>query len=164
MDVERIIPNFVFDWSLQFKTAVLCLGAIFLLLASYIRPEVSFLVWAPVFLVGALTEWLIVATVYVEMGQMEDDIENTYREVKQVEEDIIETRKKVETARQRLQGLANETYDIQGSAGQFNSLEPGGNLHPEEADFHSHENAPEERLTELERRIEKLEQEEEYRF
>lgn len=155
--VDRIIPDLVFSWSLQFKTLVLIAGAVILLFSSFIRPETSIVVWGPLFLFGGLIEWLIVATVYLEMEELENEIEQTYDDVKTAEKEIIETRDKVETAWMRLQALANETYDIQGSTDQFNSLEPGGHSPPEEEDFHSYTETPEERIDELERKLERLE-------
>lgn len=91
------------------------------------------------------------------MERLENEIEQTYDNVKSVEEEIIETRNKVGTARMRLQALANETYDIQGSTDQFKSLEPGGHTPPEQVDLHSYSETPEEQVTELERKIERLE-------
>lgn len=155
--VERVIPGFVFDWSIQFKTGVIALGASLLLLAAILRPDVSILIWGPIFMAGGLIEWVIVATVYLEMEQLENEIEDTYNEVKEIERDIIETRDKVETARNRLQGLANETYDIQGSGDQFNELEPGGFSDPIDVDLPPHQEGPEERLRQLERRVDDLE-------
>lgn len=43
--VDRIIPDIVFSWSLQFKTFVLIVGAVILLFSSFIRPETSIIVW-----------------------------------------------------------------------------------------------------------------------
>jgi len=157
--VERIIPEIIFDWSLHFKTAVIMTGAIVVLFSSVIRPEVSILIWGPILLLGGLLEWMIVATVYLEMEQLENDIDSTYREVKNIEREIIETENKVEIARNRLQGLANETYDIEDGRGQFQSLEPGGFSSPEDVDFQSYEETAKERLNHLEKKVEDLERE-----
>lgn len=155
--VERLIPEFVFEWSLYFKTAVLILGATILLFASYIRPEVSILYWGPIFLFGGLIEWVMVATVHVQIQNLDEDIEQTYEKVKEAERDILETRDKAETTQTQVKGLARETYDLDRTE-YFDSLEPGGHTPPGQVDL-SYEESPRERLEELERRVQAIERE-----
>lgn len=154
MQIERgHIPSIILERSLAFKTAVLITAAIIILGATLLRPHYPLLIWGSLFIAGGLLEWVIVLTVYVEMQELEAEIEETYEKTKQAERDIIESQDQIETAWNRIQGMMNEMYDIQGSGENFNTLEPGGHVDPEHVDL-DHEPNLEERVRKLEQKIE----------
>jgi len=116
ISVEEVIPEFVLEWSLAFKSAIIVIGALLLLFSSMIRPLYPFL-WMVPFLSGALIEWLIVATVYTEMSQMEKRIDKSKSEIKQAQSQIESTRTEIETARSDIAStqreVENTKYEIE---------------------------------------------------
>jgi len=105
--VEDLIPGFVLEWSLAFKSMVIVVGALLLLFSSIIRPAYPVL-WIVPFLLGALVEWLVVATVYTEMSQMENRIDQTKSEIKRTQSDIETTQGEIETAKSDIQSTQRE--------------------------------------------------------
>lgn len=155
--VERLIPGIVFEWSLQFKTMVIVIGALILLFASFIRPEFSIIIWGPIFLFGGLIEWMIVATVYLEMELLEEEVEETSEEIRQTGEDVMKTQQRVETAIMKIEGVAKETYDRKERMGMFDDLESVGHPHPGDFEDQSYDGPLEERLRQVERRLDDVE-------
>lgn len=86
--IEKILPEFLIQRSLGFKTIVLVFGAAILLISSSMRPDYPFL-WKPVFIIGALIEWLIVATVYVEIARIERDIRRSQRAIRETKDSVF---------------------------------------------------------------------------
>jgi len=108
--VEEVIPGFVLEWSLAFKSAVIVLGAVLLLFSTLIRPIYPIL-WIVPFFFGALVEWLIVATVYTEMSQMEGRIDQTKVEVKQSQSEIESTQGEIEETKSEVESTQIEVED-----------------------------------------------------
>jgi hypothetical protein len=80
VDIEEFIPEFVIQRSLGFKTSVIIIGALLLLISSYARRDYP-IIWIIPFLSGALIEWLIVATVYVEINRIQEEIERAKNDI-----------------------------------------------------------------------------------
>ena len=68
--VDRLIPDYLIERSLAFKSFVIVAGALLLLVSIFLRDTYPIL-WILPFLGGALIEWLVVATVYIEMSQID---------------------------------------------------------------------------------------------
>lgn len=123
--IEKLIPDLLLERSLAFKTAVLIVGALLLLFASIIRPDYPVL-WAIFFLAGALVEWIIVATVYIEIGMMESEIQSTesdieaaadeidtaQREVESTKKDIIEIQREVESTKEDVFSFSSDSQGV----------------------------------------------------
>ncbi|MFC3478741.1 coiled-coil domain-containing protein [Halobacterium litoreum] len=95
VEIQDLLPNYFLERSLAFKTGVLILGALLLLVSSFIRQKGDVL-WVIPFLSGALVEWFVVATVYVEMSEIEARVSDARDEIKTTASDIKETRREVE--------------------------------------------------------------------
>lgn len=106
--LERLIPDSVLDWSLHFKTVILVSGGVILLFSSYIRPEVSILIWGPVFLFGALIEWLVIATVYLEMKELEEKITRAKSEITDAKSEIRSTKKDIDETQHEIRETQTE--------------------------------------------------------
>ena len=129
--LNDIIPESILERSLAFKSLVLISGAILLLISTLIRPEYPRL-WIVLFLFGALIEWLVTATVYVEMSQIESnisdaktEIESTKKRAQTIQSEIEETQSEVMETKNEIEEIQEDTFsfisDSQGMGG--NSLE-----------------------------------------
>ena len=124
-DVESIIPDVVIERSLGLKTTVIVIGALLLLLSTYVRPDYPVL-WVIPFLLGVLIEWLIVATVYVEISQIEseidqarDEIERALREVGRIQNEVEDVQSDVTDIKDDIFSFISDSQGI----GVHDSLE-----------------------------------------
>jgi len=98
MALRSKISDWVMERSFAFKTLVIIVGALLLLVSSFMRPHYS-VIWAIPFLTGALVEWLIVATVYHELNQIESSINQTQNEIEATKEEIETIQSEIEHTR-----------------------------------------------------------------
>lgn len=98
MDLPTQVSDRVMERSFAFKTLVIIVGALLLLLSSFMRPHYPY-IWAIPFLTGALVEWLIVATVYRELNQIENSINQTQNEIETTKEEIETIQSEIEQTR-----------------------------------------------------------------
>ncbi|CDK40291.1 hypothetical protein BN903_81 [Halorubrum sp. AJ67] len=98
------------------------------MISTLIRPEYPRL-WIVLFLLGALIEWLVTATVYVEMSQIESnigeaksEIDSTKKRAKTIKSEIEETQSEVMETKSEVEGIQEDTFsfisDSQGMGGR----------------------------------------------
>jgi hypothetical protein len=176
--MEETIPDWLIERSFVFKTLVIIAGAITLLLSSYIRPSYPVL-WMPVFLFGALIEWLIVATVYIEIGEVESkilDAQDTIvatrnemvdvaelateakREISDIQQEINGTQTEIEQTMMELQETKNDTFSTMSDShrGGSRSIEHRLQNLEESVSKDRYEKGLEQRIDEVERKLDKF--------
>jgi uncharacterized protein YlxW (UPF0749 family) len=123
--VDDLIPDYFIERSLAFKTGVIIVGALLLLTSSFTREYLP-IVWIIPFLAGALIEWLVVATVYIEMSEIEDEINHVQREIQDTADEIRETREEITIAQQEINQTKEDVFSFSSGSqggGVRNSLE-----------------------------------------
>ena len=122
--MERYLPEILIERSFAFKTLVIITGAILILVGSLMRSEYPIL-WIPVFIVGALIEWLIVATVYVEIKAIENKIVEADSEIRTMVGKVNKVQADIEGTQQDIESTKDSAFsfisDSEGKAA--NSLE-----------------------------------------
>jgi hypothetical protein len=108
---ERAIPDFATEWSFAFKTGVIVAGAALLLTSSLIRPNYPML-WIPIFLVGALVEWFIVTTVYVEINDIEDETKQAQLEIQKATIEIEQTQNDIQDAKEEIESTKEDVFSF----------------------------------------------------
>lgn len=107
--VDHLIPDCLIERSLVFKSFVIVVGALLLLFSTFIRESHPRL-WILLFLSGALIEWLIVATVYTEMSQIEEMIEKRKKEIEETQSDIESTKREIEDTQAEIEEAKNNVF------------------------------------------------------
>lgn len=167
--MEDLLPDYILERSFGFKTLVVIVGAVSLLISTLLRSEYPYL-WIIPFLAGALVEWLIVATVYVEMNQIEEtavqarnDIEEALSEIERVQSEIQDTQAEIDEAKENIFSFISDSQGV----GATDSLED--RLSEVESELGldraiaGSDNLPS-RVSELERKIERIERDQNRRW
>ena len=94
LSAENLVPEFLIERSFVFKTTVLVAGILLLYASTLLRPRYPRL-WVIPFLLSGLVEWLIVVTVYIEISQIEEDIDEALSEIREVQAEVERTRSDV---------------------------------------------------------------------
>lgn len=163
----RLVPNYLLERSLTFKTTVIIVGALLLLLSTFIR-ESHPIIWILPFLGGALIEWLIVATVYTEMSKIEEEIEGTRDEIQETQSEIETTIREIEETKGEIKDAKRNIFsfisDSQG-VGVTNTIEDRISELEDEVGIgsFSRESLPD-RVASLERSVEKIERDQNRRW
>ena len=116
--IERLIPDYVVERSLVFKSYVIVVGALLLLVSTFLRDTFPIL-WIVPFLGGALIEWLVVATVYIEISQIEAMIEERKAEINRTQSEIEETQSEIEETKDNTFSRISDSQGVRAS----NSIE-----------------------------------------
>lgn len=109
--LSHLIRDYVIERSLVFKSLVIVAGALLLLVSTFLRGTYPIL-WILPFLGGALIEWLVVATVYVEMSQMEGMIEERKDELKQTQSEIESTKREIENTQAEIEKAKDDIFSF----------------------------------------------------
>lgn len=162
--VERLIPNIAIKRSFGFKTLIVFVGALLLLISALIRQSFP-LLWIIPFLAGALVEWLIVATVYVEMNEVESEIKDARQDIRKVLRDIRRIQKEVNHTKDDIAQTKRDVFsrvsDSEGSDGlasledRVSALEESISGDPT-TPWASSPDKIEERVSKLERKVRSL--------
>ena len=107
--------------SFLFKSIFLVIGSVLILTGSAVRRE-FLLAGVSMWVAGVAIDWYIIYIVYREMDEIRTDIENARDTIQETQEDIIATEVKVENTAQRIEGIATDMYDRQGSTDRFGNL------------------------------------------
>ena len=104
------------------KTGILFIGAVLVLVGNFLLDHSPYLGYSLVS-IGLVIDWFIVYIVYREMDEMRHEIQKSRDEIQETKEEIIDIQMKVENTSQRIEGIATDMYDRQGSADRFGNLE-----------------------------------------
>jgi len=123
-DLTDMIPRVIIERSLAFKSLIIIAGAITLLISTLIRSDYPNL-WIGLFLFGALIEWLIVATVYAEMTELEENIVQTKAEVTSTKNRAVEIRSEVEDTKDEIKQIRTDVEGTKNDIFAFSSDSQG---------------------------------------
>lgn len=121
---RRFIPDFLLERSFLFKTSVLITGAVILVISALLRPSYPVL-WIPIFAAGALVEWFIIAVVYIEIDEVEKDIQRSESEINLALDEIEMIQREIEETQDEIESVSESIFsfisDSEGSS--MNPLE-----------------------------------------
>jgi archaellum component FlaC len=109
--IDSVLPDYLIERSLAFKSFVIVAGALLLLSSTFLRDSYPKL-WILPFLGGALIEWLVVLTVYTEMSQMERMIENRKEEIEETQSDIESTKREIEDTQAEIEEAKDNIFSF----------------------------------------------------
>lgn len=109
--VNENTPTVVKERSFAFKTGILIFGALILLLSTVIRPNYPIL-WIPLFLLGVLIEWFIVALVYAEIEELERETSTSRLEIKATQEEIEETKSEIQAIQKEIESTKESIFSF----------------------------------------------------